>query len=81
MEGQAVSGPYFDFNEGGAYLGISGRTLRRRLPSIPHFKTDFGIRFSRTDLDEWIAQFRKEPTRPAKIDLADIIGPRRRRAG
>ncbi len=75
-----MTGPYFDFNEGGAYLGISGRTLRRRLPSIPHFRTDFGIRFSKADLDEYMRQFRKEPVRAAKIDLDDIL-PRKRRAG
>ena len=75
-----MTGPYFDLDGGGAYLGISGRTLRRRLPSIPHFRTDFGIRFSKADLDEYMATFRKEPTRPAKVDLADILGPRKRRA-
>ena len=76
-----MTGPYFNFDDGGAYLGISGRTLRRRLPSIPHFRTDFGIRFSKSDLDAYMTAFRKEAIRPAKVDLADILGPRKRRAG
>jgi len=75
-----MSGPYLDVDGAGAYLGISGRTVRRRLPSIPHFRTDFGIRFSRADLDEYMAAFRKEPIRPAKVDLNRILGPRKKGA-
>lgn len=48
---------------------------------IPHFRTDFGIRFSRADLDEYMAAFRREPTRPAKVDLDRILGKRKAGAG
>ena len=75
-----MTGPYnFDFDGAGAYLGISGRTVRRRLSSIPHVRFDFGIRFSKQDLDEYAQQFHREPLRAAKVDLADILGPRKRR--
>jgi hypothetical protein len=60
-----------------AFLGVSIRTIRRRLPSIPHYRTDFGLRFSPSDLTEYMAQFRREPTAPAKVDLDRILGPRR----
>ena len=77
-----MMGPYFDFNSAGVYLGFkSGRSVRRRLSSIPHFRTDFGIRFSKADLDEYMEQFRTEPTSPAKIDLDSIIGPKRKARG
>ena len=74
-------GPYLNITAAADYLRISTRTLRRRLPAIGHFKTDVGFRFSTNDLDDYMARFHKEPSRPAKIDLADILGPRRRRAG
>ena len=75
-----MSGPYFDWDGGAAYLGTSSRTLRRRLPAIPHFKTDFGIRFAKEDLDEYMKHYRREPTRPAKVNLDAILGPRKKGA-
>ena len=74
-----MSGPYLDIAAAADYLRISTRTLRRRLPAIGHFKTDVGFRFSTNDLDDYMARFHREPTRPAKVDLNLVLGPRKRR--
>jgi hypothetical protein len=68
-----------DITGAAKYLSVSARTIRRRLTTIPHFRTDFGLRFSRDDLDQYLLVFRKEPSRPAKVTLDDVLGPTHRR--
>jgi hypothetical protein len=76
-----VTGPYLDINGAADYLDLSSRSIRRRLDKIPHFRCDFGLRFAPEDLSAYMQSFRQEPTLPAKVDLGDILGPRKRRAG
>jgi hypothetical protein len=65
---------YLDIGGAAQFLDVSVRTIRRRLPSIPHYRTDFGLRFSQEDLAEYMAQFLREPKVPARIDLDRILG-------
>jgi len=78
-----MSGPYLTIEHAAQYLGLSSRSLRRRLDKIPHFRCDFGLRFAQEDLSVYMQNFRKEPTRAARLNLDDVLGPRRRerRAG
>lgn len=70
---------YGSFAAAAEYLGFSIRTIRRNIESIPHHRTPFGIRFSKDDLDAYMATFRVEPRRAVKVDLDDVL-PRRKRS-
>ena len=76
-----MTGPFLNIDGAAKYLGVSPRTVRRNLEKIPHFRCDFGLRFAPEDLSGYMAAFRKEPTRPAKVDLDRILGKRKGRAG
>ncbi len=71
---------YLDIAGAARFLGVSSRTVRRRLDRIPHYRCDFGIRFWPEDLAAYMAAFRKEPVRAPKVDLDTILGPRRKAA-
>lgn len=64
------------------FIGRSPRWLRRRLNQIPHYRPPEGqLLFKAADLESYLDQFRVEPTRPAKVDLDEIladVAPRRR---
>jgi excisionase family DNA binding protein len=70
---------YLDINGAAEYLSVSSRTIRRNLEKISHYRCDFGLRFSKDDLDQYLLVFRKEPSRPAKVTLDDVFGPTHRR--
>jgi len=76
-----VTGPFLTIGGAAKFLGVSPRTIRRNLGKIPHYRCDFGLRFSSEDLSNYMADFRREPSRPPKLDLGGIIGSRKRRAG
>ena len=74
-----------DLQAASEFLSLSPRTLRKSLPSIPHFTSPDGGKFLfRTDeLLAWLEQFRVKP-----VDLVEahrvaeeLTSGRRRRAG
>ena len=64
---------YLNIKEAAEYLNISVRTIRRYLDRIRHYRCDFGIRFRKEDLDAYMTSFRKEPIRPKRVDLDEIL--------
>jgi excisionase family DNA binding protein len=54
---------YASFADAAAYLGVSVRTIRRHIESIPHHRTPFGVRFSKDDLDSIIGPRKKGTAR------------------
>jgi hypothetical protein len=80
--------PYFALSALSAYSGISVRTLRDRLPSIPHYKlrgvkgTTGKILVRRSDFDQWMAAFKVIPApapRGVNHPLDQIIAEARAR--
>lgn len=47
----------FTTKELAEYLGISVRTIFRRLDSIPHFKVLGNYRFRKDKVDKWLQQY------------------------
>jgi len=68
-----VSGPYLSIAEAGEYLGVSVKTIRRRLGEIEHAKMDFGLRFSRAALDAYMAARTYKPAKARKADPDRIL--------
>ena len=79
-----TGGPYLSITEAGAYLGVSTKTIRRQLREIPHHRADWGLRFTKSDLDSFMNRVRVEPPKARKADpdriLAGLGLPGRRRA-
>ena len=79
-----TGGPYMDLNAAAAYLAVSTKTIRRRLAAIPHHRADWGLRFTKTDLDSFMNRVRVEPPKARKADpdriLAGLGLPGQRRA-
>jgi hypothetical protein len=80
--------PYFALPALSAYSGISVRTLRDRLPSIPHYKlpgvkgTTGKILVRRSEFDQWMEAFKITPApapRGVNHPLDQIIAEARRR--
>lgn len=70
---------YLSLTEASRYLGFSKRGIRDRLDEIPHYRVGSKLLlFKKSELDEWIAQFRKVGN--TELDelvdgaLADVIG-------
>ena len=49
---------YLDLKEAAKYLPLSERSIREHLQTIPHYRFGKKIFFKRSQLDEWIEQFR-----------------------
>jgi excisionase family DNA binding protein len=68
-----MTGPYLSIAEAGQYLGVSVKTIRRRLAAIPHVRCDWGLRFSKNDLDGFMSARRVEPAKSRKADPDRIL--------
>ncbi len=70
---------YLSLTEASEYLSMSSRTIRDRLDEIPHYRIGTKmLLFKRSELDEWMAQFREGGS--AELDelvddtLANVLG-------
>jgi excisionase family DNA binding protein len=61
---------YLPLTQAAEYLGVSRRFLESRKAEIPHYRPGGKLLFKRSDLDQWMAQYRREP---ATIDLNRLI--------
>jgi len=61
---------YFDFEGLETYSGMGRRWWRYRLPEVPHLRLPGKILFKISDIDEYLARFRKEPE---VIDLSALL--------
>ena len=68
-----MTGPYLSIAEAGQYLGVSVKTIRRRLSAIPHHRADWGLRFTKSDLDSFMNKVRVEPAKARKADPDRIL--------
>lgn len=59
---------YLSKAQAAAYLCLSTRTLEKHLQTIPHFRVGRKILFRRSELDQWLEQYR-EPV----VDLMRIV--------
>jgi excisionase family DNA binding protein len=59
-----VNGRWMRTREAAEYLGLSRSALYSRIGDVPHHKVDRLLLFKREDLDEWLAQHRREPDKP-----------------
>ena len=50
---------YMSLVKAAEYLDLSQSTLRRYKDEIPHFQRDRLILFKKSDLDAWIARYKK----------------------
>lgn len=50
---------YMSLVKAAEYLDLSQSTLRRYCNEIPHFQRDRLILFKKSDLDAWIARYKK----------------------
>ena len=50
---------YMSLVKAAEYLDLSQSTLRRYYNEIPHFQRDRLILFKKSDLDAWIARYKK----------------------
>jgi excisionase family DNA binding protein len=58
------------------YLGMTRSALYSRRSDIPHYKVDRLLLFKREELDDWIAQYRREPERPERWIRPMTAAPR-----
>ena len=70
---------YLSLAQASEYLAMSTRTIRDRLDEIPHYRVGSKmLLFKRSELDEWMAQFREGGS--AELDelvddtLANVLG-------
>jgi excisionase family DNA binding protein len=61
---------YWPLNRTAEYLGISPRSLQRRRSEIPHYRLGRKTLFRLSDLDEWMARYRRDP---AVKDLRTLL--------
>ena len=77
--------PLLDAGGVGNYLGTSERHIRRLVSErrIPHTKVGGLVRFSLDDIDQWLAENKREPSVACKssdLPLAPVRSITRRRA-
>lgn len=68
-----MTGPFISIAEAAQYLGVSVKTIRRRLAAIPHHRADWGLRFTKSDLDSFMNRVRVEPPKTRKADPDRIL--------
>ncbi len=60
---------YMSLADATAYLHLSERNLRERLPEIPHYRVGAKLLFKKSHLDLWMERHREKP---AAINLDRI---------
>jgi len=52
---------FFNKSELAKYLSVSTRTIEKNLDEIPHYRLHGSmLRFKKSEIDEWTAQFRED---------------------
>jgi len=65
----------FDYQGLSAYLKLSPNTLRHKVMrgSIPFFKIDGAVRFSKKKIDEWLDDLHKKSKKKTPENKADLF--------
>ena len=50
---------YLSLSETSEYINLSERTLREKLSEIPHFRVGSKLLFKKSEVDEWMQQYRE----------------------
>ena len=50
---------YLCLSETSEYINLSERTIREKLSEIPHFRVGSKVLFKKSEVDEWMQQYRE----------------------
>jgi len=64
---------YLSLSETSEYVNLSERTIRERLSEIPHFRVGSKLLFKRSELDEWMLQYREGNNEPDISSMVDEV--------
>ena len=62
---------YLSLSEAEKYLSLSKRNIRNRLAEIPHLRVGKKLLFKKSELDEWMEQYREQS---GDTDAKQIVG-------